>query len=180
MWRFEKHHLPAAACSSSSDTGCCGSSAAVTQRDLVVVGDEYRARDAPVGRIGDLAGVALALARSSPSGWAATCESRKFADSGWKSRSPIAITPFENGATTVPTISGRGFWYGLYRSPRSISATLRLRRRHLEAVAREIDVVGRRRAPRSRGSRRSPRRTACCGPRPACRALRRRSAARRG
>ncbi len=45
------------------------------------------------------------------------CGSRKFADSGWKSRWPIAITPLENGATTVPTISGRGLCSGLGMMP---------------------------------------------------------------
>ena len=56
---------------------------------------------------------------------------------------PISTTPGENGATTVPTISGRGFWNGLASTPTPSSSAAVRAKADLEAVVGEIDVVGR-------------------------------------
>ncbi len=56
---------------------------------------------------------------------------------------PISTTPGENGATTVPTISGRGFWNGLAEDADAELERRGAREGDLEAVVREIDVVGR-------------------------------------
>src|SRR6185437_10272768 len=47
---------------------------------------------------------------------------RKFAEMGSQPREAAATTPFENGATTVTTIGGCGFWKGVTMTPWPISA----------------------------------------------------------
>ena len=117
--------------------------AAIARCGLVVVGDEDRARHAPVGDVGLAAGLGLALGSSCSQCDFRCFDSRKFADSGWKSRLPISTTPGENGATTVPTISGRGFWNGFAMKPTPSSSAAVRAKSNLEAVVGEIDVVGR-------------------------------------
>src|SRR6185503_20204416 len=79
----------------------------IALRGALIVGDEDGARDAPVVRIGFRARFLFAGAVVRPVA-RQPVRQEQFAESGWKSRSPIAITPFECGATTVPTISGLG------------------------------------------------------------------------
>src|SRR5215831_11645351 len=75
----------------------------------VVVGNEHGPRDAPIGRIGREPGLALAFGVIRPvRGQPVRHEEVR------RQRMEVALAHFDDGATTVPTISGRGFCSGLY------------------------------------------------------------------